>query len=178
MKYIALLKGINVGGQKMIKMKDLVNALASLHFSSIKTYLQSGNVVFEHEVEDILKLTEKIESKISEAFGFAVKTIIHTNDELESIINNNPFVDEPDIDPEKLHVTFLSEMPEQSRVENLEIKKEEVEKFSIISREVYLYCPNGYGNTKLNNSVFEKKLNVIATTRNWKTVKNIFTLSK
>lgn len=176
MKYIALLRGINVNGQKMIKMQDLRNTLEDLGFMNIKTYLQSGNVVFEYETMDILKLTEKIENRINETFGFTVKTIVHTNNEFESIINNNPFVDGPDIDPDKLHITFLSELPEQSKLENLVIKKEEIEKFVIISREVYLYCPNGYGNTKMNNSVFEKKLNVVATTRNWKSVRNIFAL--
>jgi uncharacterized protein (DUF1697 family) len=178
MKYIALLRGINVSGQKMIKMKDLIKVFESLGFINIKTYLQSGNVIFEHEVVDILELTDKIENKIIEAFGFTVKTIILTNDELESIINSNPLLNGSDIDQDKLHVTFLSEKPEQSKLDNLEIKKEIEEKFMIILKEVYLYCPNGYGRTKLNNAVFEKKLKVIATTRSWKTVKNIFDLSK
>lgn len=177
MIYIALLRGINVNGQKMIKMPDLKILFESLGFRDIKIYLQSGNVIFEHEFADISFLTDKIERKINEVFGFDVKVIIRTNDELESIIRNNPLLNEHDMDSDMLHITFFSAIPERGKLESLQIKKDEMEQFTLISREVYLYCPNGYGRTKLNNSTFERKLNVIATTRSWKSVKNIYTLS-
>lgn len=178
MRYIALLRGINVGGQRSIKMADLKDAFESLGFSNVKTYVQSGNVVFSCEPAEPAKLAEQIESKLDQTFGFPVKTIIRTEDEFENIINNNPFVKERDIALDKLHVTLLSDMPEPEAIALLDIKKEENEKFLIISREVYLYCPNGYGNTKMNNAVFEKKLKTMATTRNWKTMNSLLELAK
>jgi uncharacterized protein (DUF1697 family) len=178
MRYISFLRGINVSGQKKIKMIDLKNIFESLNYKNVKTYVQSGNVVFDYASTDTIKLAGQIEDKISQIYGFEVKTIIHTADELENIISNNPFIKEPDIEPDKLHITFLLDIPEPSAILSLNIKKEENEKFIIISREVYLYCPNGYGNTKLNNAIFERKLKTVATTRNWKTINNLLELSK
>lgn len=178
MKYISLLRGINVGGQKKIRMTDLKNIFEFLDFKNVKTYVQSGNVIFDYEPTDTKVLAGQIENKISQTYGFEVKIIIHTDDELENIINNNPFVKEPDIELDKLHVTFLLDIPEPSTILSLSVKKEENEKFLIISREVYLYCPNGYGNTKLSNAVFERKLKTVATTRNWRTINNLLELSK
>ena len=177
MKYIALLRGINIGRNKRIKMADLVETLELLGFKNIKTYLQSGNVIFEHDSSDIVEITENIERKISETFSFSVDVIIRTKDELESAVKDNPFISEPDIELDKLHVTFLSDIPDQKAVLNLDINKAENEKFEIIGREVYLYCPNGYARTKLKNDVFEKKLNTTATTRNWKTTNKLLELS-
>ncbi|HEY8804085.1 MAG TPA: DUF1697 domain-containing protein [Clostridium sp.] len=156
MRYIALLKGINVGGKK-----------------NVKTYIQSGNVIFDYDLIDTIKLANKIEKKVSETFGFLIKTIIRTEDELKSIIANNPFVNEPNIELDKLHVIFMIDIPDPDTVSLLDIKKEENEKFIIGSKEIYLYCPNGYGRTKLNNAMFEKKLKTVVTTRNWKTINNI-----
>lgn len=177
MKYIALLRGINIGRSKRIKMADLVKTLESLGFKNIKTYLQSGNVIFEYDSSNISEIEGSIERKISETFSFSVDVIIRTKDELENIVNGNPFISEPDIELDKLHVTFLSDIPDQKAVLNLDINAAENEKFEIIGREVYLYCPNGYARTKLKNDVFEKKLNITATTRNWKTTNKLLELS-
>jgi len=177
MKYIALLRGINVGGKNKIKMLELRIIFESLHFKNVKTYIQSGNVSFEYDSISIINLSNKIEKKIEkkfiETFCFSVKTIIRTEEELKNIVNNNPLVNEPNVELDKLHVTFMVDIPDPNLVSNLDIKKESNEKFSINSREVYLYCPNGYGRTKLNNGMFEKKLKVTSTTRNWKTINNI-----
>jgi len=177
MKYIALLKGINVGPHKRMKMADLIAALESPSFKNIKTYLQSGNVIFEHDLVDSTNVAEDIEKKIDQTFGFSVNVIIRTEKEMENIIGNNPFINDPKIELDKLHVTFLSELPNPETISNLDIKKDENEKFKVIDREVYLYCPNGYGNTKLKNDVFERKLNTTATTRNWKTTNKLLDLS-
>ncbi|HEY8890823.1 MAG TPA: DUF1697 domain-containing protein [Clostridium sp.] len=173
MRYVTLLRGINVGGLKRIKMIELKNMFESLHFKNVKTYIQSGNVIFDCDFVDTLKLSILIENKISETFGFLVKTIIRTDEEFKNIVNNSPFVNELNIELDKLHVVFMVDIPEENRLLSLDIKKEENERFLIISREIYLYCPNGYGKTKLNNTTFEKKLEAVATTRNWKTINNI-----
>lgn len=178
MRYITLLRGINVSGQKKIKMIDLKNLFESLGFKNVKTYIQSGNVIFDYNHIDIRKLANEIENKISETFGFFVNTIIRTDEELRNIINNNPFLKEPNVEIDNLYVTFILDIPDPRTVMLLEAKKEENEKLVIISNEIYLYCPNGYGRTKLNNVMVEKKLKTVATTRNWKTLNNLLEISK
>ena len=178
MKYIALLRGINVGSHNRIKMADLVNIFESLGFEGVKTYLQSGNVIFESESTDEAEIIEDIESKISEMCGFSINTILRTADKWKSIVYDNPLLKEPNIEFDKLHVTFLSDTPDQKAVLNLDINKDEFEKFEVFGREIYLYCPNGYGRTKLKNDVFERKLKIAATTRNWKTVNKLLEMSK
>ncbi len=122
--------------------------------------------MFDSTIIDPINLANQIEEKINKTFGFLVKTIIRTAEEIRCIINDNPFTKEPNIEIDKLHLTLLIDIPDSSIVELLDVKKEENEKFIIVAREVYLYCPNGYGNAKLTNSLFEKKLKTVATTRN------------
>jgi len=178
MRYIALLRGINVSGQKKIKMIDLKNLFEDLGFKNVRTYIQSGNVIFDYNHIDIEKLANEIEKRISETFGFFVNTIIRTDEELRNIINNNPFVKDPNVESENLYVTFMLDIPDSRAVKPLDEKKEENEKLLIISREIYLYCPNGYGRTRLNNVMIERKLKTVATTRNWKTINNLLEVSK
>ena len=173
MKYIVLLRGINVGGKNKIKMSELKNMFESINYKNVKTYIQSGNVSFEYDSTNITNLSNQIEKKIIETFGFSVKTVIRTEEEFKNIVDNNPFVNELNIELDKLYVTFMLDIPNPNLLSLLDIKKEINEKFLINSREIYLYCPNGYGRTKLNNGMFEKKLMVTSTTRNWKTINNI-----
>jgi len=178
MKYIALLRGINVGRHKRIKMAELATVFESLGFKNVRTYLQSGNVIFEHDSIDATKVAESIERKISQTFEFSVNVIIRTENELENIVNSNPFIKDPTIGFDKLHVTFLRDMQDPKTILDLDITKDENEEFEVTGREIYIYCPNGYSKTKLKNDVFEKKLNTVATTRNWKTTNKLMELSK
>lgn len=173
MKYIALLRGINVGGKNKIKMIDLKKIFELLGFKNVKTYIQSGNVMFDCDSHDEVTLATQIENKIGETFKILVKVIIRSEGELRNIITNNPFIKVPDIELDKLYVTFMSDNPVQTSISFLDARKGENEKFTIISRQVYLYFPNGYGKAKLNNTFIEKKLKIVATTRNWKTINNI-----
>ena len=166
MKYIALLRGINVSGKNSIKMAALKAMFESLGFNKVETYIQSGNVIFENEACNTKKLEVKIKEEINNTFGFEVETIVRTEEELINIISNNPLFKEVNIEIDKLHVTLLLNKPEEAIIDTLELKKEENEKYKLLGNEVYLYCPNGYGNTKLNNTMLEKKLKVAATTRN------------
>lgn len=177
MKYIALLRGINIGRKKRIKMADLKEFFELMDFKNIKTYLQSGNVIFEYNLGNTEEIANGIEKKLIKTYEFPVNVIIRTKNELEDIINSNPFINEDNVEIDKLHVTFLHEMPDKVIVSNLDMKKSENEKFKIIGKEIYLYLPNGYARTKLNNNIFEKKLNTIATTRNWKTVNKLLELA-
>lgn len=178
MRYIALLRGVNVGGKNSVNMADLVRAFESLRFSRVRSYIQSGSIVFDAESHDAAGLAKAIEQKLRETLGYSVPVIIRKPGDLEKIVGGNPFIEEHGVDPTKLHVTFLAEMPDPELTRDLELKKEENERFVVADKEVYLYLPNGYARTKLNNAVFEKKFQTTATTRNWRTVKKLLELSK
>ncbi len=170
--YISMLRGINVSGQKKIKMKELHALYVSLGFKNVHTYIQSGNVVFESEEENVTTVAEKIEHKISETYGFQVAAFLRSPDDMQRVLENNPFLTE-NVDTKALYVTFLSGKPDPGSLKNLETVNDEPDEFSVRDREVYVYCPGGYGKTKLSNTFFEKKLSVLATTRNWKTVNTL-----
>jgi len=174
--YFAFLRGINVSGQKMIKMEDLIKALNELHFGNIRTYIQSGNIIFQHDKTDLLLLAEKIAGKISERFGFAVPVVIRTLAELHDLSKNNPFLLMGNKDISKLHVTLLAEEPDPEKIKRIEKDPFLPDEFFFSGKEVYLYCPNGYGRTKLTNSFFETRLKTNATTRNWKTIQTLLQL--
>jgi uncharacterized protein (DUF1697 family) len=168
--YIAMLRGINVGRGKMVKMERLRTSFAGLGFDEVKTYVQSGNVVFQSKRKSPAELTRTIETKIQRDFGFAVRVLIKTSKELAQIVQKNPLLRVKGIDVSKLHVTFLSDAPPKTAEEMLEDLATTRERFRILNREIYLYCPDGYGNSKLANNTIEKKLSLVATTRNWRTV--------
>jgi uncharacterized protein (DUF1697 family) len=175
--YVALLRGINVSGHKIIKMEALRAAFATLGFSNVKSYVQSGNVVFEALAGSVGSLTGKIEKKILEEFGFSVPVFVATPKKLGETIERNPFLKAPGIDQAKLHVTFLSADPPPQALETLQPLAAASEQLHIVGGAIYLYCPLGYGNTKLSNTAIEKKLSVGATTRNWNTVKTLLAMT-
>lgn len=175
--YISILRGINVSGQKIIKMDALKNMYEGLKFKNIKTYVQSGNVIFTDNETDLKKLENKIHKQIELDFGFSVPVIVLTKEILQEIVNSNPFSKAPKNETSFLHVTFLADIPTEYDKELVENKKQIGEEIQLADRAVYLYCPNGYGKTKLNNSFLETHLKVIATTRNWKTTNELLNLA-
>ncbi|MBN2635729.1 MAG: DUF1697 domain-containing protein [Prolixibacteraceae bacterium] len=175
--YISILRGINVSGQKSIKMADLKTMYEKLNFSDVKTYVQSGNVVFRAGNEKTGILEQKIREKIKANFGFDVPVIVMSVDKLKTIIESNPLKDDPAKDEKFLHVTFLGSAPENYNEELILSKKAGQEEIVITSNAVYLYCPHGYGTSKLNNNFIENKLKVTATTRNWKTANELLKLA-
>jgi uncharacterized protein (DUF1697 family) len=175
--FISILRGINVSGQKKIQMKELKALYESLKFKDVITYIQSGNVIFKSKKTADEKLAKKIEEAIDERYGFNVPVIIRTIEEMKHTISINPFLQQKNIDIEKLHVTFLAEKPQQINMETIKKVDYSPDKFIIADKEIYLYCPNGYGITKLSNNFFEQKLKVKATTRNWKTVNKLLELA-
>lgn len=172
--YISMLRGINVSGQKKVSMEELRKLYESLRLKSVRTYIQSGNVVFQHPDTDTAKLASKIEEKIKQYFDFDVSVLIRTKNEFQAVIENNPFRNK---DPGKIHVTFMSDGPTGIQVDDINKVKERSEGFSIYGKQIYLFCPNGYGKSKLSNTFFERKLKVTATTRNWKTVSALFEIA-
>ena len=176
--YISILRGINVSGQKSIKMDALRKMYENLVFQSVKTYVQSGNVIFKGKDFKIAVLEQIISRQIKKDFGFDVPVIVLTIDKLKKIIENNPFSKDPSKDASFLHVTFLSSKPKNFEREIIENKKSNGEEISFSDNAVYLYCPDGYGISKLSNSFLETKLKVGATTRNWKTTNELLKIAQ
>jgi len=174
--YAALLRGINVSGQKKILMKDLAEMFAKLGFENIITYIQSGNVVFQSSMKNKEDISSKIVKGIKKEFGFDVNTEVIDKKELQNIINRNPFLNVKGIDETKLHSTILSTAPEKESLNKIAAIDGGKDKIVIAGKTVYLYCPNGYGRTKYTNTVIENKLKVKATTRNWKTMNALLEL--
>lgn len=168
--YIALLRGINVSGQKSIKMDALKMLMEGLQYHHIQTYIQSGNIVFNCQDTSPEHLQCDIEQCIATAYGFDVPTLVITANKLVSSIAENPFLHNPKNDPKNLHLTFLSAVPVPDVVEALAARDYSPEEYAIEGKNVYVHCPNGYGRAILNNNFLERKLRVRATTRNWKTV--------
>jgi uncharacterized protein (DUF1697 family) len=173
--FISMLRGINVGGHKNIKMDVLSKLYESLGYTNVKTYIQSGNVIFDSSSTNIQELTEIIEGKLKGSFDFEVCVVIRTKNEFQNIIENNPFLKE---DLSKLYVAFLSGTPIDPSINEIDSIKGDSEKYFISGKEIYLYYPNGVREAKLSNNFFEKKLNVSATTRNWNTVNKLYAMSK
>lgn len=174
--YISLLRGINVGGQKRMKMDALKLLYERLNFQNVQTYLQSGNVIFGSEESNPQDIAKIIELEIEKEFGFQVPVMVMNAESLLQIVTENPLYHNS-IDISFLHVTFLAAPPTEFNTQSIEDKKQANEEIAFTTHAVYLYCPNGYGKTKLNNTLIENKLKVQATTRNWKTVTELLKLA-
>lgn len=176
--FISMLRGINVSGQKKILMSDLKALYEKLGFIHVTTYIQSGNVIFKsNEKLPDTGFAKKIEKAIYEKYDFEVAVIIRSEEEMKKVVSLNPFLKEKNSDPKRLYVTFLSEIPAKENVGNIENIDFSPDKFIITEKEIYLYVPNGYGETKISNNFFEQKLKVKATTRNWNTVNKLSDLA-
>ena len=174
--YIAIIRGINVSGKHKVPMAELRKLCENLGWQNVRTYIQSGNVLFETAQND--NLTGKLEDLIADNFGFRVPVIVRTAEEMAQVVSNNPFSNKADFEPEKLYLTFLAETPQPDKLEAIKAFTFEPEEYIISGKEVYIYCTNGYGNTKLENLFFERKLKVTATTRNWRTVNKLVEMSQ
>ncbi|MDQ6617660.1 MAG: DUF1697 domain-containing protein [Actinomycetota bacterium] len=170
-RYVALLRGVNVSGHNPVAMKDLRALCQALPADHVETYLQSGNVVFRSAVADPERLSAAIEARIRSLMGLDVAVLVRSSEELDRVVAGNPFVT-GDRDRSQLYVTFLATPPDSGRVAALSASPAASgsDAYRLGRREVYLSCPGGYGRTKLNNAFFERKLGVVATTRNWRTV--------
>jgi uncharacterized protein (DUF1697 family) len=175
--FVALLRGINVGGKTMISMPELRSMLASMGLEDVTTYVQSGNVVFGSSSNDADALASEIEERIAETFGLSTAVLIRTPEELSEIASSNPFLGRETV-LTKLHVVFLSDPPEAAAVKELDPKRSPPDEFSVRGREIYLHLPNGAGRSKLTIDYFEKRLGVRATARNWRTLNKLIELSE
>ncbi|MBB6459795.1 DUF1697 domain-containing protein [Flammeovirga kamogawensis] len=173
MNFLAILRGINVGGKRKILMKDLKELFEVNGCTNIITYIQSGNILFSSSGEkDTIQLENLIEKEILARFGFNVPAIVLPVPEVAIAIKENPFYnDESDIS--QLHLTVLRSEPDKSLISEIKEKDFNGDSFEITGRKVFIKCKGKYSQSKLTNQLFENKLKVIATTRNWKTVLKI-----
>lgn len=176
MTHIALLRGINVGGKNKLPMKDLAAIFSDAGGSRIRTYIQSGNVVFDATSEVAAAIPGAVEAEIRRRFGYEVPIVMRTAEELSEVVRRNPFQDEA-AEPKTLQVGFLSETPEPGAVAALDPDRSPPDRFAVLGREVYLHCPNGIARSKLTNAWFDSKLRVISTMRNWTTVQKLLSMA-
>jgi uncharacterized protein (DUF1697 family) len=167
--HLALLRGINVSGQKLIKMEDLRKLLESAGFENVKTYIQSGNVIVDSAEKSKQAVGEKIKSLIRDHYGFDVSILVLNRADLEKAIRENPFLSEKDIDIKQVYIAFLSEAPKKENIEKFETANIESDRAIIDDDVMYLKYADRAGNSKLTNALIENKLKVIATSRNWNT---------
>lgn len=176
--FISLLRGINVSGQKMIKMSDLKTLYESLRFSNVATYIQSGNVVFQSKDSNPVQVATSIENAIEKAYGFSVPVVLRRPVDFRKVISKCPFRSSAGADESRLYVTFLKSRPAPSLVKAMAlIAGKSKDTYKISGDEIYLQCLNGYGKTIFSIGHFEKHLKVIATTRNWTTVQTLLAMS-
>lgn len=173
--YIALLRGINVSGHKIIKMQLLRDVLLQIGFHNVSTYIQSGNVIFQTNLLDKKIIENEIASCIQKHFGHEVPVIVITPEELKSVIERNPHHQES-LDPAQPYVAFLSEKPSPLLLKTLQKMDFKGDTFVNQDATLYLHYAQSAADTKLTNTVIERMLQIKSTTRNWKTVLQLMTL--
>ncbi len=169
--YFAFLRGVNVGGT-VLKMEDLRKLLAYIGFSKVRTYIQSGNAVFESPEPNKRRMEAEIADEVRHVVGKEVAVIVRSLEEVRAIVDAHPLAELGGED--KLYVTLLSHDPEASDRENLLETMNEVDRHEMGRRVVYSFYGEGYGNSKRSNNFIEKMLKVTATTRNWHTMKTLY----
>jgi len=172
--HVALLRGINVGGHKKVPMAELRELLTKSGLEHVKTYIQSGNVIFQYESNDLKVLENHIKKAILDHFGFEVSVLVRAKVQLKTILDNCPFPEENKVNS---YFAILSEIPNANLVKEAYTKTYENEEYEIINDCLYFYCAKGYGNAKFNLNYFERKLKVSATSRNYKTMVKLLELS-
>ena len=168
-KHVALLRGVNVGGKNLLPMKELVGLFAAAGCDDVKTYIQSGNVIFCADDKVLKGLDRMIAMKVEERFGLKVPVVLRTSLELENVILGNPFL-KAGAGEERLHVSFLADQPTAASVAGLDAVRSVPDEFAVVGREIYMNLINGAAKTKLTNAYFDSKLKTVSTMRNWRTV--------
>jgi len=174
-KWILLIRGINVGGKNLLPMAELVRDLESLDLQQVKTYIQSGNAVFQATARSARSLEKKISDQLEAQHGFRPRVLVLALDELQTAIDNNPFP-QAQVEPRSVHLFFLASKPGSADIKTLTTVKAANERFELDGRVFYLLAPSGIGKSKLASSV-ERHLGVDATARNWRTVTKLYELA-
>ncbi len=177
MTFISMLRAINVSGQNRIAMPELKRLYEGLGLTNVQTYVQSGNVVFDSPGRAAAELAAAIEAQIAQKFALKVAVFVRDVEDFQRILDGNPFLTGRNESTAFLHVTFLNQMPTAAQWSSLKAPGGVSDEFVPGVQEVFLFCPNGYGRTKLNNTFFERKFGITATTRNWNTVQALYKMA-
>jgi uncharacterized protein (DUF1697 family) len=172
---VALMRGLNVGGANRMPMTDLSQFFVEAGCNNVRTYIQSGNVIFQASQSKLEKLPALIAKSIGERFGFKVPVVLRTVEQLGETIQNNPFL-KAGAEESTLHVYFLANVPDARNVSGLDPERSSPDVFFVRGRDIYLQMPNGMARTKLTNTYFDSKLATVSTARNWRTVLKLFEL--
>ena len=165
-RWIALLRGINVGGRNLVPMAALRGVFQEAGCNSVRTYIQSGNVLFEKQAADRLALAEALQAAVREEFGVPAAVILRTSDEIAETVRSHPF----GRDTSQTHVAFLAREPDPEAVGRLRALDVAPDRVEVSRSDAFLHLPNGVGGARLTSALLERELGVAATTRNWKTV--------
>ncbi len=166
-------------GHNSMKMSDLSRLYIELGFIDAETYIQSGNVIFKISSEENETTTaDKIEKSIKERFAYDVPVMIRNIEDLRVIFSSNPFIREEKFDPARTAVIFLHELPSEDQIQKVIKVDYPPDKFKIIGREIFIFCPNGFGRSKIYTNFFENKMGVTGTARNWKTITTILNIAE
>jgi uncharacterized protein (DUF1697 family) len=165
-EYVALLRGVNVSG-KTLSMARVVELFGSLGLADARSYIQSGNVLFNPGTTRRAGLEQQLQREIRERLSFELTVILRTHQELRSVSEGNPFAGRSGTDTKSLYVTFLAERASDVDLAKLPPLQSPTDEYRPAGTEIYLYCPGGYGKTAYSNAFFEKHLGIPATTRNW-----------
>ena len=185
--FIALLRGINVAGKNIVKMIELKQTFEELGLVNVRTYLQSGNVVFSGPAQSETDMAKIIEAALQKKLGLTVPVNVRTSDRMKVVVEGNPFLSEGigktgkalrSDNESKFYVTFLSDEASDLGLQKLKCITSIPDRYAAVGEEVYLHCPDGYGRSKFSNNVIERALKTGATTRNWKTVKQLVAISQ
>jgi uncharacterized protein (DUF1697 family) len=174
--HVALLRGINLGARQ-VPMKILAEIFAHARCSDVRTYIQSGNVVYKTTAANASRIPARIADALSARFGFDVPVVTRSAAELRHVAANNPFLREG-ADERTLHVAFLADVPETSKLAALDPNRSPPDRFAVRGRDIYLHCPGGFGGTKLTNQYFDAKLGTTSTVRNWRTVQKLLEMAE
>ncbi|QRK10492.1 DUF1697 domain-containing protein [Archangium violaceum] len=175
-RYVALLRGINVGGNKKVPMARLRELMQGLGYTDVATLLQSGNAVFSSKEKNTARLVKQLEAALAETFGFEVAVVIRTRDELAAAIEANPLPGAEDA-PSQFLVTFLSDAPDPKRLREIDPAAYLPDEFRVVGREIYARFPNGIRDSKLATLLGGARWGVTATARNWNTVTKLLELA-
>jgi len=175
--FLSMLRGVNVGGHNQIKMDALRDLYVSLKLENPQTYVQSGNVVFCAKEKNEAQLARKIQDAIEKKFGFRPEVILRTTEEMKKALAANPFA-RRNLDPAKVHITFLAAEPPVDAKAVIDSLKHHPEELHLIGRELYLYFPNGAGKSKLPWSQVEKLFHVTGTARNLNSVTKMLEIAE
>ena len=175
---ISMLQGVNLGSHHRIKMDDLRSLYESLELRDVRTYVQSGNVVFKTRERDLPRLIRRIETEIERTFGFHSDVILRTTSEMKTVVARNPFAKRRGIEPAKLLVTFLAGDPGEEARDKVRSIETHPEELHIEHRELYVYFPNGIGRSKLPAGALKSALKVPGTARNWNSVTKLLEIAE